>query len=283
MKRILSLLLWLWCGQALTAPALWQASRGEQQLWLFGSIHLGDERLASLPPPLLRALEHSDLLLLEVDPLAIRPDSFASLIERNTDWRARLGRRLAGKLAQAVEHSEHPALQQLPPWLAALQLTQLRAAELGFHPGQGVDMQLRLLARDRKLPVTGLEQPALVMELLASLHQRGLEDDFVEHSLAELKQMQEHLDRLLTTWLSGDEQTLLALLQQAQSPALTRFIEEELLIRRNHLWLERLEQLAPARALMVVGALHLYGDQGLISLLKQAGYTLNKVEDTPLY
>ncbi|MCT7656627.1 hypothetical protein MBH78_22340 [Oceanimonas sp. NS1] len=37
---------------------------GEQQLWLFGSIHIADERLATLPPSLLQALEESELLLL---------------------------------------------------------------------------------------------------------------------------------------------------------------------------------------------------------------------------
>ena len=283
MKRILHLLLWLWCGQTLAAPALWQATRDNQQLWLFGSVHIADERLATLPPPLLEAFEHSELLLLEVDPLTLRPDSFMHLIERNTDWPARLGKRLARDLEQAVARSGRPALRQLPPWFAALQLTQLKAAELGFHNRQGVDMQLRLLAQDQQLPVSGLEQPALVMGLLASLHERGLERDFVAHSLEELEQLQDHLDHLLTAWLSGDEQALQALLQEQQSPALTGFIESELLNRRNHMWLTQLEQLAPQRALMVVGALHLYGDQGLISLLQQAGYTLNEVGDKPLY
>ncbi|MDP5292305.1 TraB/GumN family protein [Oceanimonas sp. CHS3-5] len=283
MKRILHLLLWLWCGQTLAAPALWQATRDNQQLWLFGSVHIADERLATLPPPLLEAFEHSELLLLEVDPLTLRPDNFMHLIERNTDWPARLGERLAQDLEQAVARSGRPALRQLPPWFAALQLTQLKAAKLGFHNRQGVDMQLRLLAQDQQLPVSGLEQPALVMGLLASLHERGLERDFVAHSLEELEQLQDHLDHLLTAWLSGDEQALQALLQEQQSPALTGFIENELLIRRNHMWLTQLEQLAPQRALMVVGALHLYGDQGLISLLQQAGYTLNEVGDKPLY
>ncbi|WMC11327.1 TraB/GumN family protein [Oceanimonas pelagia] len=283
MKRMLHFLLWLWCTQALAAPALWQATKGERQLWLFGSVHVADERLATLPPALLAALDSSELLLLEIDPLALHFNDFAHLIERDTDWRERLGPRLAFELEQAVARSGRPALRELPPWFVALQLTQLRAAELGFHSRQGVDMQLRLLARDRQLPVAGLEQPALVMGLLSSLHRRDLERDFVAHSLDELKHMQDHLDHLLRAWLSGDEQTLLALLQDEQSPTLTRFIENELLAQRNRMWLTRLEQLAPRRALMVVGALHLYGDRGLIALLKQAGYTLNKVEDPPLY
>lgn len=276
-------LLWLWCGSVLAAPALWQAQKGEQQLWLFGSVHIADERLSQLPAPVLKALDNSELLLLEIDPLTLKSSDFSHVITPNTHWPERLGPELAAKLEQAVNASGQPMLRQLPPWFAALQLTQLKARELGFHTQQGVDMQLRLRARQQNLPVAGLESPALVMELLASLHERGLERDFITHSLDELEQMQPHLEHLLNTWLKGDEQALLALLQEEQSPALTGFIEQELLARRNHLWLERLEQLAPARALMVVGALHLYGEQGLIQLLENNGYTLNKVEDTPLY
>ncbi|OXY83809.1 TraB/GumN family protein [Oceanimonas doudoroffii] len=279
MKFFIPLLLWLWCGQLLAAPALWQATRGEQQLWLFGSIHIADERLATLPPSLLQALEDSELLLLEVDPLKVDTADIAYLLQPGSDWPARLGQDLTSRLEQAVTQHGQPHLRRLPPWFAALQLSQLRAAELGFHSRQGVDMRLRLRARQQGLPVAGLESPALAMGLLASLQERGLEQDFVAHSLNELEQMQGHLDRLLKTWLSGDEQALLALLQEQQSPALTAFIEDELLIRRNHLWLERLEQLAPSRALMVVGALHLYGERGLISMLRQAGYTLTRVEE----
>ncbi|PSJ44639.1 TraB/GumN family protein [Zobellella taiwanensis] len=283
MKILLHTLLWLWCTQALAAPALWSATRGEQQLWLFGSIHLADERLARLPPLLLQALEQSELLLLEVDPLAITPDSLGSVIEPDTDWQARLGAPLAQELATTVATSGQPGLRRLPPWFAALQLTQLKAAELGFHSHQGVDMQLRMLARQQSLPVAGLESPTLVLGLLGSMHQRQLEADFVRHSLDEMTQMADHLERLMETWLSGDEQALLTLLREQPGPRLGRFIEQELLHSRNRLWLERLEQLAPKRALMVVGALHLYGEQGIIALLADAGYTLSKTEDITLY
>lgn len=283
MRRFLYLWLWLWCGTAVAAPALWLAQKGEQQFWLFGSVHIADERLKTLPLPVTQALSNSELLLLEVDPLKINASSFAHVLTPGTDWQHRLGTPLADELEQAVTTSGHAMLQQLPPWFAALQLTQLKAQELGFHSRQGVDMQLRLLARQQSVPVAGLEQPTLVMELLASLHERGLERDFVSHSLLEMTQLQSHLDRLLTTWLDGDEQALLALLQEEQSPALTRFIEHELLEKRNRLWLQRLEQLNPQQAFIVVGALHLYGEQGLINLLENAGYALSKVKDKSVY
>ncbi|MBM7457094.1 hypothetical protein HNR62_002996 [Oceanisphaera litoralis] len=280
--KILSLLLvWLWCGHSLAAPALWSATRDEQQLWLFGSVHMADERLAVLPAPLLRSLQQSERLFLEVNPAAITPADLAPFLTMAADdnWRRRLGTSLANQLEQHLDAPTLSPLKSLPPWFAALQLTQARAQALGFSSTQGIDMQVMNLAQQRQLPISGLESPTLVFSLLASLPERQLEADFVRHTLNELGQIEQHLEQLLDTWQSGDEQALLALLRNEQSPALGQFIERELLLARNRLWLDHLEHQAPKKALLVVGALHLYGEHGLLRLLEQDGYALKKVED----
>ncbi|MFP2768295.1 TraB/GumN family protein [Oceanisphaera sp. KMM 10153] len=278
--KILSLLLvWFWCGHSLAAPALWSAIKGEQQLWLFGSIHIADERLTVLPAPLLRSLQQSDRLFLEVNPAAITPAELAPFLTMSVDdsWHRRLGTSLANQLEQHLDELALSPLKSLPPWFAALQLTQARTKALGFTSAQGVEMQVMSLAQRRQLPISGLESPTLVFSLLASLPERQLEADFVRHTLNELGQIQEHLEQLLGTWQNGDEQALLALLRNEQSPALGQFIEQELLLSRNRLWLDHLENQAPKKSLLVVGALHLYGEHGLLRLLEQDGYALKRV------
>ncbi|MBL1377514.1 TraB/GumN family protein [Zobellella iuensis] len=285
MKIFWHLLLWLWCGHGLATPALWSASKDEQQLWLFGSIHIADDRLAELPPALLQALDEAGLLLLEVDPRTITPTSLAPYLRMPTgeSWQSRLGPSLSAELDAAVSQAGLAQLRPLPPWFAALQLTQAKAMALGFAGEQGVDMQMLAHASARQIPIAGLESASTVFGMLASLPARRLEADFVRHSLDELNDMQQHLDRLLDTWLSGDEEALRDLLQEEAGAELKAFIEQELLLSRNRMWLEQLHRLDPPRALLVVGALHLYGEHGLLSLLEQAGYTLNKIEDKALY
>ena len=265
----------------LAAPALWSATKADQQLWLFGSIHLADKRLTSLPPTLLHSLEQSEQLFLEVDPDTISPATLAPFLSMTPgdSWHARLGSPLADKLELAINDMALSPLKSLPPWFAALQLTQARALSLGFASDQGVDMQVMNLARQQHIPIQGLEAPDLVFGMLASLPERQLEADFVRHILNELNDLQQHLDQLLETWLAGDEQALLTLLRTEQSPPLNRFIEQDLLLSRNQLWLDNLKSQAPKKALLVVGALHLYGEHGLIRLLERDGYSLNKIED----
>lgn len=285
MKILLQGLLWLWCGHALAAPALWSATRDNQQLWLFGSIHLADDSMSRLPPALNQALAQSRLLVLEVDPEQISMAQLTPLLTMpaGQSWSARLGEPLASELGRTARAQGMEQLARFPPWFAALQLTQAKTQSLGFSAQLGIDFQLHQQARQRGLPVRGLESPTLVFEMLSRLAELGLEDDFVRHSLDEMAQMQSHLDTLFGAWQSGDEQALQDLLSQQQSPELSQFIERQLLQQRNRLWLEQLAKQSTTDALVVVGALHLYGEHGLLAGLSARGFTLNKIEGDTLY
>lgn len=281
MKILSFLLLWLCSGYSLAAPALWSASKGEQQLWLFGSIHLADARLAELPATLVEQLHNTQHLYVEVNPELVTPQvlaPFLSLPSTET-WQSRIGGSLSLELKQQLDALGLSHLQSLPPWFAAMQLSQAHAQQQGFVSSHGIDMQLLQLAQQQGFTISGLEAPDLVFTLMASLAERNLEADFVRHSLEEQTHMTEHLEQLFSTWQSGDEQALLALLDDQGSPQLTDFISEELLWARNRLWLAELDRQAPAKALIVVGALHLYGEQGLIALLKEQGYQLQRVRE----
>ncbi|RYY58285.1 MAG: TraB/GumN family protein [Chitinophagaceae bacterium] len=51
-----------------------------------------------------------------------------------------------------------------------------------------------------------------------------------------------------------------------------------LLYKRNYNWIEKMKQLLPAKQLLIaVGAGHLPGEKGVISLLRKAGYTVTPV------
>lgn len=275
------LVLWLYSGYTLAAPALWSATKGEQQLWLFGSIHLADERLGDLPTPLLDAMKHSEKLYLEIDPQNINQVELAPLLAltANDSWQQRLGEPLATELTQALATHNLTGLTGFVPWFAVLQLSQAHAKTLGFSSQQGVDMRVLSLAKEQGLPVAGLESAREVFHLLSSLDERGLEADFVRHTLNEQDDLAEHLTELFTVWQQGDEHSLWDLLQEQAAPELDEFIEQELLFARNQAWLDKLQQDAPQRALLVVGALHLYGEHGLIKLLKQQGYALKRLKD----
>jgi uncharacterized protein YbaP (TraB family) len=56
--------------------------------------------------------------------------------------------------------------------------------------------------------------------------------------------------------------------------------QDLLLNNRNHNWVEKLKTIMPKSSVVVaVGAGHLPGEQGVINLLRKAGYTVTPVEN----
>ena len=61
-------------------------------------------------------------------------------------------------------------------------------------------------------------------------------------------------------------------------PGLQAWLEQTLLAERNHNWLKKWSTL-PNESFIVVGALHLYGDQGLLALLEQQGWRITPLTE----
>jgi uncharacterized protein len=95
--------------------------------------------------------------------------------------------------------------------------------------------------------------------------------------LSELQDAPQELDEVLTAWRRGDATKLAELLysEYRSFPALYRL----LVGARNQRWLPEIERLAngPDNCLVVVGALHLVGDGGLLELLRKDGYVVTQL------
>jgi uncharacterized protein YbaP (TraB family) len=120
-----------------------------------------------------------------------------------------------------------------------------------------------------------------VPEQFAYLASMGdLEDDFLQSTIDQIGTMQEIVPQLLQAWQAGDGPTLQKLLSEEQgSPALQELMERRLLKERNHNWLPKLLAMPEKNQFLVVGALHLYGPDGVLNLLRQQGYEVEVVTD----
>ena len=105
----------------------------------------------------------------------------------------------------------------------------------------------------------------------------ALQDRLLAETLKDIDTEQANLTRLVDAWRAGDapgvERIVLKdLTQEAQ-------LYQRLLVERNKNWLPKLEALfsRPRRAFVVVGAAHLVGPDGLISMLKAKGYTIEQL------
>ena len=264
---------------AFADPAFYRVSKGNQQHWLLGSIHAGKPALYPLPEPVERAWLQSRALVMEVDMNSITPDQWQQTgsLTRLVDGKP-LKDHLPAELYQRTLMAgsrygiDEVTLATLRPWFAAITLTQAAMARSDFKSELGIDQHFATLAAKEGKPVVGFETLLEQLGYLASVGDN--QTLMLASTLDELPMLESGFAAVMKAWQQGDEATLINLLKEEMAPhALQSWMEQTLLAERNHNWLKKWSTL-PNESFIVVGALHLYGEQGLLALLEQQGWRI---------
>ncbi|WDF90622.1 TraB/GumN family protein [Aeromonas hydrophila] len=269
---------------AFADPAFYKVSKGDQQHWLLGSIHAGKPSLYPLPDPIERAWLQSRALVLEVDLTHISQQQWQEMgaITRLVDGKTLkehvpldLYRRTI--IAAGQNGLTENMLAPLRPWFAAITLTQAALERTDFSSALGVDQHFAKQAGDSGKPIIGFETLLEQLGYLASVGDN--QTLMLESTLDELPELERGFREVMKAWEEGDEATLINLLKSEMAPPkLQAWLEQTLLAERNHNWLKRWSTL-PNESFIVVGALHLYGDQGLLALLEQQGWRITPLTE----
>ena len=167
---------------------------------------------------------------------------------------------------------DEATLSPLRPWFAAITLTQAAMAKTGFDSQLGIDQHFAGLAAKEGKPVVGFETLLEQLGYLASVGDN--QTLMLASTLDELPMLENAFTAVMKAWQQGDEATLINLLKEEMAPpALQSWMEQTLLAERNHNWLKKWPSL-PNESFIVVGALHLYGEQGLLAQLEQQGWRI---------
>ncbi len=275
---VLALLLAPVSAAAAEVGTLWRVRDGAGTVFIAGSLHQLRRDRAALPPSYGQAYGEAERLVMELDMDAISPADLAGeLLGRAIDpqgrslrdglppasWRA-LQPRLAGLgLPEA-------AIDRFEPWAVALLLASAEFLQRGYSPDSGVEGQLQARAAADRKPIDGLETPAQQLELFDGLP-RADQLDLLQATLKELDTVGPRLDALEGAWLAGDLSRLDALLLGDYRQHSDLY--QRLVVRRNQAWVAPVRELLrrPDDTLVVVGLMHLLGEQGLIALLRTQG------------
>lgn len=287
MKEIsrLSLLLLIFSpGLALSAsaPDFWLAERGTQKIWLLGSIHVGNENMYPLSNAVMESWQQVSMLVVETD-LSSTPDSQQSLLgyamlPTGTTLNQQIEPALYKKTLSVAEQYQlaEPFLAQFKPWFVAITLQQQAIQQAGYQADLGIDHYFIELAHQQQTSVHYLETPEQQLNYLAQLG--DMQDDFLDATLQQINTVNSELPALINAWKNGDKAKIQALLDdEDSSPELRQYLAERLIKERNQRWLPQLMTQTPDRTFVVVGAMHLYGHNGLLELLKQNGYQLSNI------
>lgn len=248
--------------------------------FLLGTIHSEDPRVVDFPQSLADDLASCDVFAMEMVP-------DLPTLGRLTDYmhypqtgvlERQLGSERFARVMQALSAYQVPAewKARMKPW-AALMTLSVPPPQTGFF----MDLSLSLRAAGGGLEVAGLET---LEQQLSFLEDMPLEYQLLllDQALADYHNVTEIHRQMVDAYLTGSLQRLEALtdeqFDQLDGPVRSYFVGEGI-VARNHRMVEKaLPLLSESRVFIAVGALHLPGPSGLITLLRQAGY---RVEPLP--
>ncbi|MGF1523184.1 MAG: TraB/GumN family protein [Leptolyngbyaceae cyanobacterium] len=276
------------CGLAAgqeDAAFLWAIESPNNTVYLLGSVHVLREADYPLPQPMQTAFEEAENVVFEVDiaelesPSSIQtvlqaaiPDSDAEVLNTALTPEAY---DLAAEAASSVG-LPMVGFNNFEPWFFSISLVSLKLAQLGFESNYGVDNYLYNQANLAGRNILSLETVEEQIGFLDSLSPQ-VQVDFVEQTVLELDILEASFNVMLSAWKSGDIESF----EQIVLEGFTDYPEvyETFLVQRNQNWVPDIESFVNQSEdyLVVVGAAHLIGDDSVIRLLQQKGYTVQQI------
>ena len=258
-------------------PALWAVKEPSVRhvvMYLFGSIHFGNEAMYPLPEFVRDAFARSSSLVVEININAIDPARAAAAVVKygmrpvgdrlRSSLHPHTWQRLAATSTRLGVSAD--TLDKRRLWLVSTLLTAAAMRSLGFTESYGVDRHFLDRASPRE--VIELETPE---EQLAIFERISPADSrrFLEHTLNELDEGSTYLSSLIEAWRRGAAQRLDDLVNRQTEPTgFTLRTHERLIADRNLRMVAKLHSLAEqqpgATFFVVVGAGHMLGETGLV-------------------
>ncbi len=268
-------------------PLLWKVSDADNSVYLLGSFHLLKPDDYPLSKDVDAAFADAESLVFEMTPeemsspalgmqmgqAALRTDGTQLDSELPATTVALLGAWLsANGLTQEV-------MQTLEPWYVGLIITITEMTKLGLDPKLGLDAHLAALATEAGKPTAGLETGAQQIAFLDGMSKEE-QLQFLAEALSESRDAKEETAKLHAAWRAGKADVLwqdMAVQMKKEYPNLYQRIN----VARNDAWVPKIEKRLTDSGkddtLVVVGALHLLGPDGVVEKLRAKGYVVERI------
>jgi len=272
-------------GQTPKAKGIYfEVSGGKNTVYLLGSIHAGTKDMYPLDKAVEDAFTQAGALVVEVDMTSIDPMVLAQ--EMSSFGLYQDGKKLSGVVGEELfakvlgRLSPHGIdanmLNQLKPWYAAMILSQLAVQESKYSPEHGVDLYFMNKAKGKE--IIGLET---VNEQLTPFTLIAEESQviYLQETLDDLANIEEDIEELITIWREGKTERVAKLrnqmIEEAQTESLRDYVAA-LTQERDEKMAEKIANLIENGThksyFVVVGYLHLAGENSVVDYLTQKGY-----------
>jgi hypothetical protein len=271
-------------SSAINAAAVYKVSKGEDYLFVGGTIHILTEADFPLAPAYETAYSAADELVFETDLAAFKDPAIMQKV--GPVMMQPPGQKLSQQLSEdtAKALTAHlierglPILQfeAMSATGAMLTLTVMEFQAKGFL-SEGVDAFYHAKGTEQGKNISWLESVDSQIALLDSFD-NGDPNALIAYTLKDIDKGAETIDALHKAWKKGD----LAKLEQTGMLEMKRDfpqVYQDVMVDRNVKWMPQIEAMFEDNDVeyVLVGALHLAGDDGILEMLEAKGYTVERL------
>ena len=208
------LLFCLSCFSARAGSPVWQVSKDGRHLYLGGTVHFLIPEDYPLPAAFDKAYADASTLVLETDLEKVQTLEFqqsvleASLYPGQETIEQHLQPNTLKTLTAFLEERGMPLalLSKMKPGILSMSLTALELQRLNLV-GSGVDEHFYHKAIEDRLAIVFLETPDEQLSFMVNMG-LGQEDDLIDYTLTDLKDLSKTFSALKSTWRKGDMDAL---------------------------------------------------------------------------
>ena len=282
-----------------STPLLYKAtSDNGAEVWLFGSIHVGNDDMYPLPDYVNNAYNEADSLAVEVDVIDMEENAMEYIADYQkvmyldgTTIKDHISEDLYNDAVKILEDNDYytSMLDYYYPSMWSSFIEVFEYENCGYDSKKGIDMHLLNLAKENKKNIVEIESASSQITLLGEFSEElqilQLEEVVAGYNTEESKT---YLKDLVSAWTSGNEESITAIIcEDSSSEDYTeeemKLLEEynqKMLVDRNILMADFAEKaLKDGDSVFIcVGTAHIVGEGAMVDLLRDRGYTVEIVK-----
>lgn len=262
--------------------SVWIAEKDGHSIIIAGSVHLVHPSQLPLPAEYLKAFSLSERVVFEIDLDEMNQST--SLVKMISTFRLKattLDKTLRSDVWQDLntvmnEYNIPRALLAYDAAFMSFSLPLIILKSQGYQ--EGIDKLLYDQAKRDGKKIIGLETFDEQLKALATLQEID-PNILIKQTLKEIKKPQFSLDNLIKELYRGQQTMLEKQIAIYDTKEMETFYQV-LLINRNKAWIPKIDQFAKdsTKTMVVIGAMHLAGNDSVLQLLKEQGYKISYYE-----
>lgn len=282
---------------------IWEVKSKTSTIYLVGSIHVGTKDMYPLKKVLLNAFDNSDALAVEADVVAFETD-FKLISEVSNLMLYTDGSTIKDHLTEETynlleEYLNNVGIDGVPkqyayyylPIILSSAIEQQYYENSEYKSKYGVDMYFLKKAKEKDMPVIEIESVIEQYEMFVGFSEE-LQDFILKSSLKTTEEQSiNSVELMLLEWLKGDSDKFGSFLELQDNISMLAMSDEEkelyeeynekILYNRNIGMTNKIEELLKGdeNIFYMVGSAHMFGDNGIIKLLENRGYTVTSVRE----